>query len=542
MDNEFLSIYKDKVRSTLISNYVLVSKKLEMSGMEKEIREAVESTFTKDLNGGDEQGGLVSGGGSNASIDDNYDVFEFLTLSLISGYYGLTNIDFNASSLANFGFDGCQHFITTIFRSIQGSNYKNLDSSNTAFNSIVAKCRSGVGVNSYISERLYMDDIKHILRCIDTESYPEYLDKESEKLILDKLGGVIHIALSDLKNIYSSIMEDAFGLEKYAGIFTFNRKFGVQGIDVSGSMITVSPNGVLTDYFAEPLIKNYPVFSPATGVVTGEGDVYRYSDRQFNYSAIARAYNSTGSNPKPVYFPHKVLEIINGLKYTYNIQAQVYQNIDEGKNLDTYLKYLCGNKSNAYDSDDYDILPPMGKEIMRALTYCLKSFLDSHPDKSLTLFDVLDNRDMCDLSVEFIRKAEDFLSYCVKCYTTCFLLTQIESKKDHIFDFRIRVSYPFSTEYNNLNYIADVGGDGKYKVEPLISANAENISQYRLATIRYESYLQDFAYCSNPKLAYGTPLFAYKALNKMIEQKRQINWSNILLGKTEKGALVTSSS
>lgn len=540
----FLKQYNGRIKDTLMANYTLISSKLEMSGMDKEIREAVDSTYSKYLSNKNSQAGVFADDSASSiqvdCSDDEVIVLEFITLSLISGYYGLSNIDFNISSFQEFGFANCEQCIILLIKSI----FQNLKSGavikQEALTSIISKSRK-ISFTEYMTSELYLEDIKHIIKCLEPTTEKYFLPEEDEKLILDKVGASFQIVLNDLKAVYRGILEDAFGLEKYVGVFTFNRKFGVQGLTLAGVQKTIEPNGVLTDYFAQPLIDHYPVFVPSQGIASEVNSSERYSDRQFDYKEIYKGYINDKS--KPVYFPHKMLEIIYSMEYSCNIQTQVYKKCKYGNNLEAYLNYLCGNKTFAYDSDDYKTLPPMAKEVLRALSCGFKTKLDSYnvsADDKLSLSDVLASRDNLELGDEFKVFSEDFLSYCFKCFTTCFILTSISNKKEHIHDFRIRVCYPQSVGFNNISYINEVGCDGKYSVEALIGNNAEDIGVVDIQTIKYKAVLQDYAYCSNPKLAYGRPLFAYKALYKMIEQNRPMNWDSILLGKSEGGGLVTS--
>lgn len=549
LNQEFLDLYNSKIRDTLMANYNLISKKLETSGMEKEIKESTHSTYSKYLSNLNNQMGVMDGGTDKdvslkSCTEEEGIVLEFITLSLISGYYHLSNIDINVNSMSEFGFLGCENCILVLLKSINMGLSSDDCIKDTAFNSILSVLRNDTYFSDYMAQELYVKDIKHIERCLEPKTEKAYLSEEDEMLVLDKLGASVQIALNDLRSIYKSIMMDAFGLERYKGVFTFNRMYGVLGLNSAYGITAVEPKGVLADYFAEPLMKKYNVFTPSGGIPDGDSgnEVFiKYSDRQFDCDIIYKGYIQ--DIDKPVYFPRKMLEIVNAMKYTNNIQTQVYKPTNKGKNLDTYLGYLCGNKSSSYTSDDYKTLPPMGREILKALCCGLSTKLSDYNIKNssdLTIGDILDNRDNKDLSVEFTVFAEDFLTYCMKCFTTCFVLTSINNKREHIYDFRIRTCYPKSVPYSNKDYIGDVGCEGKYRVEALIAEQAEYIENVEVSTIKYKGYLQDYSYCSNPKLAYGRPLFAYKALEKMAEQGRHINWDSILLGKTEAGGLVTS--
>lgn len=528
---EFRVAYANTIRDTLLSNYVLISKKLDMKGVEEELNESIESTIARKLLKEDNQGGL--GNDSDSITIQKYgEIFEFVALTLISGYYNLTNIDFRTSDIASFGFRDCEYFITTMLKSIQGVNFKEIDSKNTAFNSIVSKCRD-ISVSEYLSNRLYMEDIIHIRQCLTKESIPRYLTKKEEKLLLSRTGGLLAEILVDLKSMYRELIKDAYGLEKYAGVFTLQTKTAVQGLDNTGTVKTVQPNDILSYAFLEPLIENYPVYHSSIGA----GNV-KFSSRQFNYEIIGQAYNMQGVNSNPVYFPHKMLEILNGFRYTFNIQTQTYQKSEYGNNAESYLEYLCGTKKD-YDEDDYDKLPPMGQEVLMAMGYsCNKSLKEDGRD--LTVEEVITNVEYRELFTLCIKNMRDFLSYCVKCYTTCFTLISINSRKLKINDFRIRVSYPKYIEFNNKDYVYKV--KSKYPDTSMDSELAEDISSYKIETSFYDCYVQDFTYCSNPELAFGMPLFAYKALDKMIEQGRELNWNSILLGKAESGTLITSQS
>lgn len=550
LNSEFVEIYKN-IRGTLMSNYVLISKKLETRGMEKEIREANISTFNKYLNVSNNQGGIMNSevqDVSRASLsEDESTVLEFVTLSLISGFYNLSNIDIENKKLTEFGFINSEKCILVLLKSIDSGFKTSACIKLSAFNSLVSIIRDKVNFSEYMSKEVYLEDVKHIKKCLEPSTTRHYFDEESEKCVLDELGGSIKNYLLTLKKVYSELMDDAFGLEKYKGVFTFNKVDGVQGISDSNGVYNVEPNGTILDYFMPPLKDNYKVHTPSDGVVIGKDKVIKYSDRQFNYDIIYKGF--LNNDDIPVYFPHKMLEIISAMKYTFSIQTQVYRPSSSGNNLDAYLNYLCGSKEGSYTSDDYKKLPPMGKEILNVICCGLSTKLKDknkerivNKEEEVSILDIFGERDIYGYAKDFKEFAEKFAKYCIRCFTTCFCLMSINNNKRHIYDFRIRVCYPADVNYSNIAYIGDVGAPGKYSVEALLSSHAEDIQKNIIGSdIGLTFYIQDYSYCSNPKLAYGRPLFAYKAMQKMAEQGREINWKTILVGKTDSGALVTSS-
>lgn len=539
-----------EIWDTLTSNFSSVSKRLRVSDMDDDIKSICLTMYKRDV---------LNDKFADISIEEFWGTQEdavlgFLLLSYLSSYYNFSNIDvtmkFEYDETAGrmvarkneFGYKGASAILKTLFDGYLGADS---DLQESALNKLLSVERS-CSAAEYFENKLYIEDIKVVKGLMTSVCVSAGLGNEEKTLLIREFHGVLTGLVSDTVDVYRDLLSGAFGLERYNGVFTFNKAVAVQGLTGNGCIQNISPNKELKNPFSTVLRDSYPCYLPIEGIDV-HGQVKKYSDRQFDLRLINLCFRKEmdKENPKPVYFPHKILEIISIMEYTRKQQLEIYKPCGaDGKNLDSYLDYL-GYVSTKPNEIDAVVKTPFYEEYLNALGYICKSKLreiNKRDESNYSIIDLLDDEECPyykDNSTEVYDWCMKFLGYFFRCFTTCFILTTVTTgsgyAENQIYDFRIKVSHPTSP-ISNTDYMTRIK-----EMYSAIQVDISNVTNAGMTSSAHGIYLQDYAYTANPELAFGRPIFAYKALNEMIRQNRPINWDNILLGKSKDGSLITSS-
>lgn len=541
MSTDFNKIFL-KICDTLVDNFSNVSSRLRIEDVGTDISSIVTIMYKRDIL----NDSFAEVNANEFWCSPQYFVLKFIVLSYLSSYYGFSNIDFSLKvKIVNengdtepvknrFGYKGSCQILREIFDSYLGADTTLEKSTFDKLLSVERDCSA----KEYFAKEYYKEDVRLINTLMTGTFIQAHMNEDEKKVLIQEFGGTLLDLVSKTVNVYKELLAGAFGLERYCGVFTFNKIYGVQGLNRDGTIKTIEPNRELKNPFGKILRETHPCHLPLEGTVDGQ----RYSDRQFDLRLIESAFRKDPN--VPVYFPHKVLEIISIMEYTTKQNTQVYKPSKKGNNLAEYLDYL-GYTSSKPNELDAVVKTPFYTEYLNALGYICEHKLKELNQKNntnFTLIDIFENEE-CPYyknnSPEIIDYCKRFLEYCFKCYTTCFILTSLTTGQGYasnqILDFRIKVSYP-GESIKNKEFMARVK-----ELYSAIQVNLSGVSDSEANVQKSGMYIQDYAYTANPDLVFGRPIFAYKALDEMIKQGRPINWNNILLGKSKDGSLVTSS-
>lgn len=526
INSEFLSLY-EKLEGTLFTNYLRVTEKSSLNKAEAELTAiAFETLDELDKEVADKYDAMKLPSRIEEPV---FKVCHFIVLAGLSSYYGLCNLDHlgrEKDEDASFGYKGAFDGLKP-YCAIRSKNSSEVQAAAlTRLESSLRDCSS----SEYMAQEKYVDDIKWVYKMM--QSKPRFNGSDEELDAVEALfGSQIDLEVDKIVTCYASLLEADFSLEKYKGVFTFDKASPVVGLDSSYTRKIIEPSRTFMEYYMPVLRRHLSCVVPSEGIKMSDGSTYYYSDRQFDCQAI---YNGFESNKaRPVYFPAKVLELISLSRWSCATKANVYAPCTKGENvnLEAYTRML-------------------GEEFSEDIAvYChflcivaLEKLRSTENNKTLDLLDILDNMDS-PYHAWVKSFVADRLSYYTQCVTTAVVLADLDTGKKinkrgtartEILSFRIKVLGQDSPVSNEA-FCSELA--------QLIYNDASGLSDAEssaLVQLPAGAFLQDYAYTFDADKVYARPVFAYKALDAMRAQNRQLGWSNILLGKYADGSLCTS--
>lgn len=522
IDKKFTDIYYNSgVFDTLYTNYTRVSKNMNIRSLENDINEIAFEAY-KFCHKDEYESSNISEGGLDSEVsmaraavnNPDFCVFQFIALSGINAYYGLSNLNEFAKVGNEFGYSGAFNNIEMFCKLI---NKSGRDFKGGALERLVASERS-CSVEKYITDGFYLEDIILIGRLLSA-GVSVNIDDELNESIVNTFGTqIMETEIRNCVSVYNSLLSAAFGVDKYVGVVTFDKTNPVAGLTNSYRYKSVEPVQSLLKYYT-------PTLRPLlNAVVPSESS---YSDRQFSIEVIYAGYSQ--NKDIPIYFPHKILEFV-GLSGWTRTSANAYKACvnGESKNLTEYLKYIATNLEDTY----FEFCAYACKKDFTNLSKDVRSRYD--------LLTILVDED-CPERAKFVAKIVDKLQYLTKCVTTAVIVTSLDTdttvirgvKKKDIISFRIKVST--SGELPDNAYFCRNLGKAIYKDSSRLS-DCDPESPTSIAGVS----LCDYSYTFNADKVYARPIFAYKALTSLQEQGLTVDWHNILLGKYADGSLCRS--
>lgn len=508
-----------------------------------------------------------------------YNILEFITLT---GLYAMKGKGFDCSKLEeSFGYANCLGGLIAYFN----KRTKKVDIDN-AFKELQGIERE-IDFEQYAEEDLYIDDIKHVqglfkrveVESANVDTYIELGEIARKILKLETVDETLDDRLS-------YIMESSFALKEYLGIWTGDLNNPVVSLDRHGTTIPQGKHGKkdyihgkLNDqvYVLEPyeIFRKdvYTAFFSKLGLHLEE-DVNVCYSRCFDFNKISEAFvdaYTSGNigrgdtvNIEPIYFPYKMLEIIEKYAYrsrlnksmTGSVDELVYRTDDALKadkicNLKTYVAYV---KSE------------MEREINYYLGVMFVKFIRGYKIEWFDTSAFKANNDYVVPSIEFLATdygsvsttpeasqlcsfMQSAIRYCVDCMTTCITLyketidieetahAKLYSFIDFYFKFCFSRNEPISTGTNEM-IIKSILGVGKQ-----FGAVNDNINTRKDITGRFVYY--DLVHIVNQEYSNGIPLFAYHAIDTLRNRSENktdypVSWDNILLGKSTSDKLLFS--
>lgn len=215
-----------------------------------------------------------------------------------------------------------------------------------------------------------------------------------------------------------------------------------------------------------------------------------------------------GGRTNLLYFPNKLLE------FTYGRKSPTGDNQDS---LNTYEKHAESTNWSAYSA----------QHVVKNLTNLMGCIVEK--------FVVLNSENEEYFTEQLAGKLSEFLSYVKDCLSACLLMVEYKSVKDDIgsedvASFKIRVCDPRNS-LGDANYTREIlskaflgsTGDVPFSYEP---------------RIEMEVCVKEYAHEFNRDISQASPLFAYKALEKIQEQGQGLSWSGMILGMALDGSIL----
>lgn len=525
IDGAFLKKY-DEIYGTLFTNYTRISDKAGLNSLEEDLNTVafqayMDKTKTSSAEDDVNKNGDVSDVAeaiNNCSQTDEFKVFKFIVLAGLSSFYGLSYLNEYVNTGNSFGYDNSFVGLKKLCRMTRKSGTDFEQASLDRLCSIQRSCSK----SEYFEKKYYVDDINLVDKLLRGSVKVDIDEELNEAIVLTFLDTIKNEVLS-IVSVYKELLAASFGLKKYEGVFTLDRTTPVIGLTNSYRYKVIEPKRVFAEKYIPVLKGLLETVTPAEGVL-GKS----YTDRQFDHSAIYEG--SIAHADKPLYFPHKMLELMSLGDWT-TTKANVYKGCvnNESKNLNSYCELLSKNFE-----DDLFIF----------CAYACKADyakLRKEVQDKWSLYDVITSYDY-DGKIDFEQTIKARLRYYSKCVTTCIVLTEMETEEKeergvklrNILSFRIKVSGSNSL-ISNEEFCQQLS----YKLYNNAATMCDIESTIESST-SIGVFIRDYAYTFDAEKVYARPIFAYKALTALQEQGMQVEWNNMLLGKFADGSICRS--
>lgn len=530
ISQKFLDKY-NLLYGTLFNNYLRVTEKSNLRSAQKELGALAFQGYASAC---PEEAAKYDARNLPETVEDNaFKIQLFLVLAGLNSYYGLCNLDHLARKEgedAHFGYAGAFDTLKGYCVLHSKNNKEFTDATLSRLESTLRSC----SFSEYVEKGHYEKDIDWVSNLMQNLTANGVSDEDGAAVEVAFATDVLG-ALEQILVAYNEILSAAFGLDKYVGVFTFDKARPVVGLTPSFTVKSYEPVRQFTDSYAKVLRDTVLAVYPRDGVHCQDGSIYWYSDRQFDFRAILEGYRTNSS--LPIYFPAKILEIISLARWTTTTTANVYGDClnGENKNLSTYTNYL----KTQFKRNIHDFCVYLCKVyIQQAISAGNKEL------ENLSLQDILFDDDSpyrTELHDNFVQP---ILAYYVKCVTTAVVIAELTTEKvrgdyggtlHNILSFRIRVFAANALQSND--WFCKQLSMKLYGNQGQMS----DIEETPVHPCRH-GYIADYTYTFDADKVYARPIFAYKALDAMRAQGRELSWKNILLGKYTDGSLCTSGS
>lgn len=531
VSSKFLESYDSKVRETLYTNFtrVVVSKGFTLGkDLDTYAFSLYQMMYPVDVSDGDTATALKIAK-ETARQQDEFKVCEFLALVYVNSYYGLSNLDsitqFDEGNPNKFGFADAVSSLSTHLTLSGIPHSATNGAEKSALQRLASIERRSVSPSDYIEKVL--DDGSHYYE-IDLQFVYKLFNERRDVEVDDEYGGVYEEVFLDtatrqlkgIREVYEALLSAAFGITPYVGIVTFDKTAPVVGLKGSACYSRIEPTAEFTKVYI-PVLKQAMLNSvlPCDGL-NGK----RYSTRQFDKTTIYEGYNI--NSEKPIYFPHKILDLAMLADVNNRTQAYAYKKCsgDEAKSLSRYMDYIM--KFFTDDLKEYTV-------------YCFKRYMLANcPDDSI--------KELADsghpLYSAFFDEIRARMHYYATCVTTVCILTQLETEKKKLeyitkesillFRFKVTSTGALMSNKDFCNGVSQLKFGSIYEMGNPPITESGYIPDFMGYT--------DYAYTLDEEKVNCRPQYAYKVLAKLQEQGNTVDWSNILLGKYEDGSICTS--
>lgn len=233
--------------------------------------------------------------------------------------------------------------------------------------------------------------------------------------------------------------------------------------------------------------------------------------RQWDVEAILK-------ENKPVYHPLKLIEYVYGRKSTYKLDKNVYTPSELGSDWGEY--------SEGYIRDNLTYF--IAKALHIAL---LKAKYIVSEGGTFVVMDDLDDKANSIIESTSMKMQSSMVS--------CALIQEQEGDPENWAGITIKLVSPTMSLPDSDDFLGSVVA----KIKAGKGSTSGSVCYEPAVVVKEQNYeIYTYRHVFDPKIYNIRPLFAFKALDALQSQGKNINPDNILLGRSDKGELVTSGS
>ena len=382
-------------------------------------------------------------------------------------------------------------------------------------NNLIAKLRSDVGIEDYISKNLIEED-KKLLSLLEHKQTESSDERSIRQIIKDN--HVCNTLISQISEtidiIYRYVFQDGYGLSPYEGVVVLNTK--------KQYSMKVIHDG---DTYGFGAIENAAsVFGSISKVLSSKLGVSVSFDRQFDVEAIVKS-------EKPIYYPKKIIEYASGLEVSKNTNKDVYKKHASNKFWDAVKRKDANGTEQVVDSGYYaaHIKPEIKNLVIKTIAYAILEELNSrNMGKTAQAVDsLLSDTSVSDKIKMYLRRLQN--SVC-----TAVVITEYNDLGNKTNKISLRVV--------NTTSVSGLPRITRELFGSLVLSDYVNFSDgyvlsddiHSSAPPAYE--IVDFSHDFDEALSNAEPLFGYKAVELYNEREMEMSWNKILLGKSTKGS------
>lgn len=473
---------------------------------------------------------------------DEFKVLRFLLLASITLYFGDSNSNAYLKSNNIFGYDGCFKNLETFFSltdKAKGELSKNI------LNTLQSTNRD-ISIIEYFNEDKYIDDANLMATYMESSDDKEAAESSSDilDLVIDAFGDDIDEKTSAIVDVYRRMLAADFGLKPYKAIMTLSteKDKALIGLKSDGGVRSEKTEFSEADKIGMQYV---PIIRKLIS------NVKVSQERQFKPEIIIKQFMT--DKETILYFPKKILEFTSLSKITghqttntgYVYCSSIKENSplaqfrDASRNLDNYCKFI-----------EYK----MNRELVDYTSDLCKTLYNSLDKKTRDKYSLetilLDPT--CEKHTPFKSTVQNGLTYYIKCVTTAVILVDCNTEKrttagrvrSSITDFRIKVSCNTKIKGTETNLMSNRQFCEALSTvmhgNPNTLASNNPIEESLETKDNYGNHMIDYAYIFNADKVFGRPIFAYKALETVQAQGKELSWSELLLGENPDGSLCTS--
>lgn len=386
-------------------------------------------------------------------------------------------------------------------------------------NNLLANIRT-IAFEEYLQNNLIDKDRElYELLTIEKKVSNDELDEEIKKKILqDNLCGTLVMEFKKVvKDIYTCLLQDSFGLNPYEGIIIVGKsdKYSIsihnnpkfQAIPESSGALKGIVDTLNRQMSIRTTYKRQFDILEIIGV-NKENDTY----------TVESCNDTTDSNYKPYFYPYKIGEYASGSETTYKMDKLCYTPyVKKDTDSSSALSFEDIIEDNVEIKGYYSeyIEPQLFDYVLQAIYYTLKSFPE---DKWFTA-----------TTEPYIIRSVQRLQRTV---CTAVILTKYNVLNTQVTSLAVRVTetngkISVSSTYDMFNHLS---GNKMIQYEDGLVISDVYVSDNPLA-YRVIEFSHDF----DAKLSNAEPLFGYKAVELYNEKGMNFSWDRILLGRDAKG-------
>lgn len=529
----FIKEYR-KIRKLLTTNFDAESK--------YSIKEVIDAYISLNYTNEDKESKLNLNDINKSIVIDTADEFtrlviEFLYLVDFAAYYGKSNIDINKSDIYEFAFKNHSNQFLAYINNYGGKIESQFSCEEKIQNSIFAKDRT-ISFSEYMTDGFYYEDIKNVKEVLEDVDKEIKQDENLVSLIKSAFEGIFISAYHKIRERYMFILEGAFSVDDYVGIYTGNK--------ANDTFVGLKNRGI---YEIEP---QYYLGYDYKNAIDTYADCIFSNKRQFDFNEIYNTYTENSAS-LPIYYPYKILEITQRLKTTTSTLLYMYNDKIKGFNLiESYIdNYLLGfydekkkktseNENKGNENIEYEIVEKKGffrRNLEDFIIYVCKRLVSDE-----TKLNRLLHREPDDEYENLALQVKNYVDFYVDCVTTAIVLDKFSVSKDNrdkdklnIDDFRIKFCCKTKNDvvFSNGDFMETL-----VKIRHSLLSAFKGIEDSNMKIIESMPCVT-LGYTANKEKIESMPSFAYKALHSLGDTS--LDWKKILLGKDLNDKLVFSS-